>query len=137
MEKRYQEYLAGFGLAYERPMSYEDFVTYVTKKDAEAKRQADEAANYEEEARAAYASYIRAAEEDDRFEVVRRMHSYHDDICSRLYAAGDKAKLKAYSEAYKEARRTILPPKKRRPCVISATQVYDDDDRPTTHGITL
>ncbi len=137
MKERYQKYIASFGLAHERPMSYEDFVTYVTKKDAEAKRQADEAAKYEEEARAAYASYIRAAEEDDRFEVVRRMDSYHDDICSRLYAAGDKARLGAYGRAYKEARRAILPPKKRRPCVIRATQVYDDDDRPTSHTITL
>lgn len=137
MKERYQKYIASFGLAHEKPMTFEEFVTYVTKKDEEARKQVEEAAKYEEEARAAYAAFVEAVEENDRFEVARRMDSFHSDICSRFYAAGDKARLGAYGRAYKEARRAILPPKKRRPCVIRATQIYDDDDRPTSHTITL
>ena len=136
MKERYEEYRKKFGLAYQKPMTYEEFVEFTTKQDEEEAKKLAEEEKHIGEARQAYEPFVKEAEENDRFEVLRKMDKFHDDICKKFFAAGDKARLGAYYKSYKKARRAILPPKKhRRPCAIKATQVYDDDDRPTTHTI--
>jgi hypothetical protein len=143
MIQRYQEYLDKFGLAYTEPMSYEDFVEHCKKEDAREAEREKAIANALPAAEANYAHYIEQAaqaDEDEAREIVRRMKEHHDSICQELLVKGEREAIGAEVQAYNEARRTILAPykRRRRPARhFIATNVYDDDDRPTTHKFGL
>ena len=142
-QERYQEYLDKFGLAYTEPMSYEDFVEHCKKEDAREAEREKAIANALPAAEANYAHYIEQAaqaDEDEAWEIVRRMEKHHDSICQELLVKGEREAIGAEVQAYNKARRTILAPykRRRRPARhFIATNVYDDDDRPTTYKFSL
>ena len=143
MIQRYQEYLNKFGLAYTEPMSYKDFVEHCKKEDAREAEREKAIANALPAAEANYAHYIEQAaqaDEDEAREIVRRMKEHHDSICQELLVKGEREAIGAEVQAYNEARQTILAPYKRRRKPARrfiATNVYDDDDRPTTYKFSL
>lgn len=119
-----------------RPPTLEERAERKAKKEEEERRIAEKAKGIE-----TYIPYVVRAssmeDEGEKYEVVKEMRKVHDEICRRLFDAGDESDLiLVHVAAYDAARREILPPKSgsgkgRR--MIRATNVYDDDDRPTTH----
>lgn len=136
MKTRYAEYLKKFGLAYEKPDTYEEFAA---KMEANAAREAaDEKAA---ESITDYALFVAEAQGvSDKWgaeDIVDRMQALHDDICAKLFEEGDRAAIGAHVEAFKDAKKEIMAPYKvKRNGFVHcppATQVYDDDDKPTTY----
>ncbi len=89
-----------------------------------------------------YADYAAqpTADEDEARELVRTVRKVHDAICAEFYAQGRGEELGAHIEAYDIAKKQILSPykrKARKPTIIVATQIYDDDDNPTSHVLSL
>lgn len=136
MEKRYAEYLKKFGLSYETPDTYEEFAA---KMEASAAKEEADAMAAE-----SITDYVRFVEEAqtvsdkwDAEDIVGKMQDLHDDICAKLLEVGDSAAIGAHVKAFKAAKREIMKPYK----VIRhgfvrcqpATQIYDDDDNPTSY----
>ena len=138
MTKRYQDYLDSFGLATE-PMTYKEFVEYVTEQDAKEEARALKVSTIREEVKNIYSSYIAQGkdldDEDDAYFLVRKMKRIHDDNCTKAYNEGDKELIGAYNELFEEAKKAIMNPYKYEyiPHNTTATNVYDDDDRPTSY----
>jgi len=51
---------------------------------------------------------------DEAEKIVRAMTKVHDEICQKLYKAGDQDALGAHIEAFDTAKKTILAPYKKR-----------------------
>ena len=75
----------------------------------------------------------RGKEQDERVKMAREMKSYHDSICQELYAKGEQGQIKEHINAYNSAKKEILPKKARPTVPMTATNIYDNDDRPTTY----
>ena len=138
MTKRYQDYLDSFGLTTE-PMTYKEFVEYVSGQDDKEEARALKVSTIREEIKGVYDSYIAQAkyidDEDDAYFLVRKMQRTHDDNCTKAYKEGNKDLIGAYNELFEEAKKAIMDPHKYEyiPRNATATNVYDDDDRPTSY----
>lgn len=84
-----------------------------------------------------YRTFVNRAsvlEDDDKYDLVKEMRKMHDVICYDLLEKGEKEEIGAHVAAYNRAKNEIMPQVKKGPRrVIVAQNVYDDDDRPTTH----
>ena len=68
--------------------------------------------------------------------LVIKMQNEHDAICKYLYKKEEKVLLGKHIESFASAKREKMggyKPKKTVPTRMVATNVYDDDDRPTSH----
>ena len=130
IQERYTDYLEKFGLAYQKPMSFEAYQSYAAELDAKNAKIEKLAM----QAMAHYQGLIRATEnKDDALELVEVIKETY----TMLYAAAksdDEAT--AHVKAFEAVKAQLLMPYKRtknghrRPFV--ASNVYDDDDRPST-----
>jgi len=81
----------------------------------------------------------KANSRDEAYAIVKAMREIHDAECSRLYQEGNKDAIPGHVAAFEAAKKEIMAPFKRtvrrRPLV--ATNIYDDDDNPTTHYLYL
>ena len=138
MTKRYQDYLDNFGLAAE-PMTYKEFVEHVSEQDAIEEARKLRVSAVVEEIKNIYSSYVAQGEdlddEDDAYFLVKKMRRTHDDNCTKAYKEGNKDLIGAYNELFEEAKKAIMDPHKYEyiPHNATATNVYDDDDRPASH----
>jgi hypothetical protein len=137
MQKKYEEYVKNWHMwesSEAQPMSFEEW------KAREEERAAEKAAIAKAaESITIYAEFVQKAaavdDEDDALIIARKMKNLHDDECMKLFRAGKIDEVAAHAEAYGAARKAIMAPFKngapKGP--FAATNVYDNDDRPTTH----
>jgi hypothetical protein len=137
MRKKYEGYVKNWHMwesSEAQPMSFEEW------KAREEERAAEKAAIAKAaESITIYAEFVQKAaavdDEDDALIIARKMKNLHDDECMKLFRAGKLDEVAAHAEAYGAARKAIMAPFKngapKGP--FAATNVYDNDDRPTTH----
>jgi len=81
--------------------------------ELQAKDEADKAAATEITTYTTFVEQV-ADDEDEAVKIVKAMTKVHDEICQKLYKAGDQDALGAHIEAFKTAKKTILTPYKKR-----------------------
>ena len=135
MEKRYQGYLEGFGLAGEKPMSFEEFSAKMERKDkAKAEKEAAIAKITPEiEALYTITEMPRSTTEvQDMLTALRKAYKAQtagesDRIVIAAHEAARNTAEALLSKIYNDLRRGI------KPVSMTATNVYDDDNHPTSH----
>ena len=88
-----------------------------------------------------YKDFVKKAQDIENDEctakkLVSKMKDEHDAICKYLYKEGKKVLLGKHIESFASAKREIMGAYKKEktaPTRMVATNVYDDDDRPTSH----
>ena len=134
MEKRYEAYINSFGLAYEEPMSYEMFVQVETEKDAKAAE-----FTIEVEKAISKIAHLYEIEEmpEDRMDCQRMMRKFQMMSNEMSGKASDKTEQAAHIELMRRMSKTLAeifnPSQKATNVSMKATNVYDNDDRPTSH----
>ena len=140
MKEKYEEYLKSFGLAYEEPMTYEEFKASEEKRIAEKEAKEARVEEINKSTENPYTKYIEEALKygegsDERIKIANKLTENHKAKVDALYKEKKLDEISALNQMKNEAKDKIKPPKKRRRHRVSpvATNVYDDDDNPTSH----
>lgn len=142
MREKYQAYLERFGLAYQEPMSYEEFeaqeVAAMAKKERDQKI-AEGITDYDKYIDQAVRAVEQAADEWEAeeaiYEILKKARRFSSDITAALHREGKTEELGAHAEKFNAIQKQIqaLRPKRQRTrTAVAATNVYEDDDTPTT-----
>jgi len=136
LKTQYEEYKRSCRAVAQGYITFDSFVSIAARQEAWETAKANATPGV-------YARYVAqardVADEDEARAIVKNMQRTHEAESQKLYEAGEQEALRVLMVSFQAAKEAILAPYKgrRKPCVINAINVYDDDDQPTTHRLVL